>query len=51
MHGGVKGPGARIGNENAVKHGMYTKAALEEQKALRSMIRQMNESLREIDGG
>ena len=28
-----------------------TKAALEEQKALRTMIRQMNESLREIKGG
>ena len=51
MHGGAKGSGAPIGNRNALKHGMYTKAALEEQKALRNMIRQMNESLREIDGG
>jgi uncharacterized protein YjcR len=51
MHGGAKGSGAPIGNRNALKHGMYTKAALEEQTALRSMIRQMNESLREIEGG
>jgi uncharacterized protein YjcR len=51
MHGGAKGSGAPVGNENALKHGMYTMAALEEQKALRAMIREMNESLREIDGG
>ena len=49
MHGGARGSGAPIGNTNALKHGMYTKAALEEQKALRNMIRQMNESLQEID--
>jgi uncharacterized protein YjcR len=49
MHGGAKGSGAPVGNENALKHGMYTKAALEEQKALRTMIRQMSESLREIE--
>ena len=46
-HGG-KSTGAK---NPRVKHGMYTKAALEEQKALRNMIRQMNESLQEIDGG
>jgi len=50
MHGGAQGSGAPVGNSNALKHGMYTKAALEEQKALRAMIREMNESLREIDG-
>jgi hypothetical protein len=36
-------------NRNALKHGMYVKAALEEQKELRSMIREMEESLREIE--
>ena len=51
MHGGAKGTGAPIGNTNALKHGMYTKAALEESKALRSLIREMQESLREIEGG
>jgi uncharacterized protein YjcR len=51
MHGGAKGSGAPVGNRNALKHGMYTKAALEEQKALRSMIREMKESLQEIEGG
>jgi glucans biosynthesis protein len=51
MHGGAKGSGAPVGNRNALKHGMYTKVALEEQKALRSMIRQMKDSLQEIKGG
>ena len=49
MHGGAMGSGAPRGNSNALKHGMYTRAALEEQKALRSMIRQMEESLLEIE--
>jgi glucans biosynthesis protein len=51
MHGGASGSGAPIGNQNALKHGMYTKAALEEHKALRRMIREMQESLQEIEGG
>ena len=50
MHGGAKGSGAPIGNRNALKHGMYTKAALEDKKALRAMIREMKESLHEIGG-
>jgi glucans biosynthesis protein len=49
MHGGARGSGAPVGNRNALKHGMYTKASLEEQKALRKMIRQMKESLQEIE--
>ncbi len=49
MHGGARGSGAPIGNTNALKHGMYTKAALEERRALRSLIREMEESLQEIE--
>jgi uncharacterized protein YjcR len=49
MHGGAKGSGAPMGNTNALKHGMYTKAALEEQNVLRRMIREMEESLLEIE--
>ncbi len=50
MHGGAKGTGAPIGNTNALKHGMYTRAALEEQRALRQFMREMEEGLREIEG-
>ena len=49
MHGGARGSGAPRGNLNALKHGNYTKAALEERRALRRLIREMQESLREID--
>ena len=51
MHGGAKGSGAPVGNTNALKHGMYTKVALEQRRALREMFRQMKESLREIEDG
>ncbi len=49
MHGGARGSGAPIGNQNALKHGMYTKAALEERRELRRLIREMEENLREIN--
>ncbi len=51
MHGGARGTGAPIGNTHALKHGMYTKAALEEPRAVRSLIREMEGSLQEIEGG
>ncbi len=51
MHGGASGSGAPIGNQNAIKHGMYTKAALAERRALGRMIQEMEESLQEIEGG
>ena len=49
MHGGARGTGAPVGNTNALKHGMYTKAALEERRAIRSNTREMQESLQEIE--
>ena len=49
MHGGAMGSGAPIGNTNALKHGMYTKTALEERRTLRQFMREMQESLREIE--
>ena len=49
MHGGARGSGAPIGNTNALKHGMYTKAALEERQMVRSLIREMEERLQEIE--
>ena len=39
MHGGAQGSGAPLGNRNAVKHGLYTKAAIEERKQLRTLMR------------
>lgn len=39
MHGGAKGSGAPQGNQNALKHGMYTRDALEFQKHIRMLLR------------
>jgi uncharacterized protein YjcR len=33
MHGGAKGSGAPIGNQNAFKHGRYTRKAIAEREA------------------
>ena len=49
MHGGAKGSGAPLGNRNALKHGMYTREAIEERRQLRKMIREMERALREIE--
>ncbi len=39
MHGGAKGSGAPIGNQNALKHGAFTKEALRERAKTRALIR------------
>jgi len=49
MHGGAKGSGAPPGNQNALKHGFYTKQAIEERKTLRQLIRDAESLIEEID--
>ena len=49
MHGGAKGSGAPRGNQNALKHGHYTKQAIEERKKLRQLIREAERLIEEID--
>jgi uncharacterized protein YjcR len=49
MHGGAKGSGAPKGNANALKHGGYTTAALEQRAQLRCMIRITGELLKESE--
>ena len=48
MHGGAEGSGAPEGNQNALKHGRYTKAALTERQNLKRLIREAGKLLREI---
>ncbi len=48
MHGGAPGSGAPKGNKNALKHGLYTKEALEERRALRAFMRDARQTLEEI---
>ena len=46
MHGGAKGSGAPKGNKNALKHGTYTREALEQ----RAEVDELFEKLRKISG-
>lgn len=39
MHGGAAGSGAPIGNQNALKTGLFTREAIEERRALRDLMR------------
>ena len=48
MHGGASGSGAPKGNQNALKHGMYTRDAIEERHALRQIMRESKKLIEEI---
>lgn len=44
MHGDPPGSGAPRGNTNAWKHGLYTRAAIEERKRIQEHMRQASRS-------
>ena len=48
MHGGAEGSGAPTGNQNAFKHGFYSKAAIEERRAMKKLIGEAKSFLNEI---
>lgn len=48
MHGGAHGSGAPKGNQNALKHGAFTRERLEEQKEIMRLIPESQETLRDI---
>jgi hypothetical protein len=48
MHGGAPGSGAPRGNNNALKHGLYTRQAIEERRQLQALMRQSRRLLQEI---
>lgn len=49
MHGGARGSGAPKDNQNALRHGAYTKAALRHRAEIRQLIRQSKELLETLD--
>jgi uncharacterized protein YjcR len=49
MHGGAEGSGAPIGNQNALKHGRFTREAIAERREFREMMREMQETLKRFD--
>jgi hypothetical protein len=48
MHGGAPGSGAPRGNRNALKHGGYTKEALQRRAAMRQLLREAREALKKF---
>jgi uncharacterized protein YjcR len=48
MHGGSPGSGAPRGNQNALKHGAFTKEALERRGARRELFREARKALKEF---
>src|SRR5512144_2556812 len=48
MHGGAEGSGAPRGNQNALKHGAYTKEALQRRAEMRELIREARKLLEEL---
>lgn len=48
MHGGARGSGGQKGNQNALKHGCYTKEMIEELRELRELVRESEEVMRLI---
>jgi hypothetical protein len=49
MHGGAPGSGAPRGNKNALKHGRYTREAIEERRQLRALLRQSRMLIQKIE--
>lgn len=49
MHGGAKGSGAPQGNRNSLKHGVFTREAIAERKAFNQMLREMRETLCDLE--
>ena len=49
MHGGALGSGAPRGNKNALKHGQYTREAIEQRRQVRELVRQSRALLQKIE--
>jgi uncharacterized protein YjcR len=49
MHGGAPGSGAPQGNQNALKHGRFTRKAFEQRRHLRELLRQTLALIQKID--
>jgi uncharacterized protein YjcR len=49
MHGGAEGSGAPPGNKNALKHGLYTREAIERRRKVRTLMRETSKLLGNID--
>lgn len=48
MHGGAAGSGAPLGNQNALKHGKYTREMLQLRREMAQLMRAARATLEEI---
>jgi glucans biosynthesis protein len=48
MHGGAAGSGARRGNQNALKYGLYTRKAIAERQQVQDLLRQSRIQLKQM---
>lgn len=46
MHGGARGSGARAGNQNALKSGLYTVEQIELRRQARALFSKVRKALR-----
>ena len=49
MHGGAQGSGAPRENQNARKHGLFTRDAIEERRRIEALIGEVQELLKEMN--
>jgi len=49
MHGGAAGSGAPVGNQNALKHGRFTRPMIEQRRVLGHLIRQARNTLKDFE--
>jgi hypothetical protein len=48
MHGGAEGSGAPRANQNALKHGRYTKEAIQRRRGLRELLQAALKTVRDV---
>jgi uncharacterized protein YjcR len=48
MHGGAAGSGAPAGNQNALRHGMYSRDTLEFTKHMRKLLRDGRDAIEKV---
>lgn len=48
MHGGAEGTGAPLGNQNALKHGLYSREHLGWRREMNALLHEVNDTLDEL---
>lgn len=48
MHGGAQGSGAPMANQNAHKHGLFTRGAIEERRRIQTLLGEARKLLEEM---